>query len=218
MSGAWFIVMVVQWLLTLFLLFLVIGILRYLALVKERWDVAAPRISGYELGQVVEDIELIDIHTTSHHLLELIGRRRGALLFFVTSGCSSCILLMNQITELLNHPEIPIEKTLIMIVRGSIGNLQLLISDYPNLGSNQVILLSDEKSTAVSQFGIISVPTAFVLNKEGRVVDLTLNPHTTNWLYKSIGVKPPETPLSTGHVAIVAPSAHQNDPFQGMPL
>lgn len=205
MSGPWLIAFVVQWLLTIFLFLLVFGILRYLASVKERWDSAVPAVTSYELGQRIVDVELNDIKSMPFHLLDLTHRLNGAILLFVSSGCGSCTTLLQQIAEIFNRSEASLERTLIIIVAGSPKNIQHFLETYPSLESNQVFFLSDERSVASSQFGILTMPTALVLNKEGGIVDQTFNPHVTNWIYRATNIQPPKEPLTTGQVAIFAP-------------
>lgn len=209
MQGIWLVVFVFQWIITLGLATLTIGILRYLSVVKERWDLAVPAITRYEIGETIDDLEVVDLSNNSKHLKEVIHQAGGAVLLFVSSGCSSCDTVIKQVGVILSYQGVTLTRQLIVIALGPTGSLERLLDAHPNLNDNRLLLLRDEQGRAMSQFRITASPTAVAVNYDGNVVNQTFNPHVSGWLYKMLGVKPPAEPETRGRIGLVVPAAFQ---------
>lgn len=208
MQGLWLIAFIVQWILVLGLVVLVIGILRYLASIQERWNLAIPTVSSYELHQHIGEFELPDRTGTmlkSRNLLH----QSGAVLLFITAGCQSCTTLLAQVSELVTRRNLVLARPLILIAIGDRKKVEQLLSMHVNLASDRVMILIDEKSAVLHQFGISSLPTGLAVDHEGRLMNQTFNPHAAHWLYKIIEVTPPEQPVTQNMQAIISPAAYR---------
>ncbi|SRR6266542_1911303 len=208
MQGAWLIAFIVQWVMMLILALLVAGILRHLAIMQERWNLAAPPITAYELGQPIADFELPDATGTKVKSNDLLHQSDGAVILFVSTNCSSCATLLAQVSELVARPDVSLTKIIVVIVLGAVSSLERLSIEYPNLVNTHVVALADENATAVGQFGIRFVPIGLLVDREGHVSNQTLNPHAANWLYTVVGAIPPLEPVSRGAMGLVLPAAY----------
>lgn len=207
MQGLWLIAFLVQWAIVLMLAVLVIGILRYLASVKERWNLAIPAITKYELQQRIDDFELPDVAGMIVKSTNLLTRS-GAIILVVTATCQSCTVLLAQVSEIASRRETALAKPVILIVLGPKDSTERLLDTYPGLtSSDQVIALIDEQGVAVRKFGVDAVPTGFIVDHEGRMLSQTSNPHLTNWLYTVTKTSLPKEPIVTGLVSRRVPSA-----------
>lgn len=191
MPGPWAIAFVVQWLLVLVLIVLVAGILRQLSLLQQGVNTAVPVVSTYRNGQRIDDFELPDANGTRWRISDLVRRREGAVLLFVSFSCPACLILLDQIRELVSREALTLKRTLIVMGVGSTNAAVQLLEAEPALGSSEVVILSDEGATALRQFGITSVPTGLTVDQHARVVDQSLNPHVANWLYIAADAAPP---------------------------
>ena len=206
MQGPWLIAFFVQWMLVIILLVLVVGILRYLSSVKERWTLAVPAITRYELGEIVADFEAPDMRNSPIKIKELLSRfNRGIVILFVSAKCTACETSMQQVIELLSRQQEAFSKTLLIVALGRESSLELLLEKYPSIVDSRVFLLRDEKGAALSQFGITRSPTALVIGVKGDVIDQTFNPHVAGWMYKAFAVNPPLEALTRDAQTLVVP-------------
>lgn len=207
MQGLWLIAFLVQWAIVLILAVLVIGVLRYLVSVKERWNLAIPAVTKYELQQHIDDFELPDVAGVMIKSTDLLSRS-GAIILLITATCQSCTALLTQVSEIATRREVVLAKTLIVIVLGSKESVERLLSTYPGLTGNQVITLIDEQGIAVRQFGVVAAPTGFTVDREARMLNQAPNPHLANWLYTVAEVPPPKEPIVSGPVVRRIPTAY----------
>jgi cytochrome oxidase Cu insertion factor (SCO1/SenC/PrrC family) len=209
MQGVWLIAFIVQWVMLLILTLLVAGILRHLAAVQERWDLAAPPISTYEINQSIAEFELRDATGTKVQSRDLLHQSNGAVILFISTTCSSCSTILAQVSELIARRDVSLTKTIVVITLGAAGSLASLLDEYPSLVNSQVVTtLADEEGITLRQFGIVSVPIGLAVDREGRLVTQTLNPHVANWLYTVLGTTPPTEPVMQGVTTIIKPAAY----------
>ncbi len=210
MSGLWLVTFLVQWVIVLVLLVLVAGILRYLASVEERWNLIAPPVSSYELGQRIENFALPDMTGQLIHSEDLLRRSNGAVFLFVSTSCSACEALLAQVSEIATRPNGLLKKSLVVVVLGVTGNLEQLLVSYPSLSNEKIVVLTDPDGIALRQFGITAVPLGLALDRESRLVHQTHNPHVTKWLYVRLDVTPPTEPISSGRTSLIVPAAYRS--------
>lgn len=89
MHGIWLLTFVAQWILLLTLTLFVVGILRYMAGIQERLELAAPHISRFDVGERVSDFVLPDITGRVVDSREFIGNGNSTILLFLNPECSS---------------------------------------------------------------------------------------------------------------------------------
>lgn len=207
MQGLWLIAFLVQWVLVLTLIVLVIGVLRYLVSVKERWNLAIPAITKYELQQRIDDFELPDGAGVIVKSTDAFSQS-GAVILLVTATCQSCTALLTQVSEVVTRHEVLLAKPIIVIALGSKDDVERDLSPYAGLTSSQVTVLIDEQGIAVQQFGVDAVPTGFSVDREGHMLNQTSNPHLANWLYVVTKVPPPKEPIVIGPVTRRVPTAY----------
>jgi peroxiredoxin len=207
MQGPWFILFVVQWVIVLVLVFLVAGILRHLAAVEERWKLAAPPITSYELGQRIADFELPNAAGALVRMIDLLRRPNGAILLFATTSCTTCEALLAQVEEFMVSSPPPFNSALVVIAAGKGDIFEHLFSKHPGLSNGQTVMLADGEGKVFNQFGITAVPVGLALDRQGRVTHQTHNPHVANWLYTRLGVTPPPPPATPRVTSIMTPAA-----------
>lgn len=209
MQGIWLIAFVVQWVMLLVLTLLVAGILRHLAVMQERWDLAAPPITTYEINQPIAEFELLDAAGTKVQSRDLLHQSSGTVILFVSTTCASCSTMLDQVSELIARQDLSLTKTIVVIVVGVAGSLARFLDQHPGLvNSRDVKMLADVDGIALRQFGVVSVPTGLAVDRKGRLVTQTLNPHVTNWLYTVLDTTPPMQPVHKGVTAIIKPAAY----------
>jgi len=208
MDGIWLIAFLTQWLLVLFLVLIVAGILRQLKVMQERWDLAAPPITTYDLGERIADFELSD--AAGEHMLgtRLLQLSDGGVILFISSTCSACAIVATQISDIVSRPHLAPSKMFIVIVVEAVDRLRWLFDEHPGLRNQNVVLLTDENGDVARQFGVRSVPTGLAVDKGGQVISQSFNPHVGNWLYKSYGVHPPTEPISQTAISLRVPGIY----------
>jgi hypothetical protein len=208
LQGLWLVAFGLQWLLILILCVLVAGILRYLGSIQEKIDLVAPAISRFALGERVSEFTLPDIWGNKFASTSWIGQRERVMLLFLNSTCDSCKTVVKQLAEVLERPEHAQgeEWAFLLICPGELVAIQDMVKSIRS--SQKVAILHDEgtDNLVTQAYGVRAHPTGMALDKRGRVVDQTFNPHA-GWLYQVMGIPEPTTPVTTGpHALIVARS------------
>lgn len=203
MQGAWLIAFTVQWVMVLILALLVIGILRHLVIMEQRWNLATPPISAYEKGQRIAEFELPNPTGTKLRSSDLLDQSDGGVILFVSASRSACVTLLTQVAAIVTRRDMTLKKSLIVIGVGGAGTVARLLELHPDLQGSQVVMLSDDDSVVLRQFGITAVPTALAVDRQGRVIDQNLNPHVEKWLYAKLGAISAEDPTSGKYVSVV---------------
>ncbi len=214
MEGIWLIAFLVQWALLLFLAVLVAGVLRQLRFMQERWQLAAPPVTVYELHQQVAEIVLPDVTGRQVHLSEHLARGDGGVILFVTPTCSSCATVLAQVSELISRQGMSLAKTFVIIVLGNRADVESILRSQPKLRCERVALLSDEGAKVAGQFAITVVPTGLAVDSERRVLDQTFNPHAANWIYKAVSATPPLQPVTQQASGLVVPTIYSRQERQ----
>lgn len=211
MEGVWLIAFLIQWLLLLFLVLIIVGVLRQLRIMQERWHLAAPPITAYELGERIADFELPNAAGTQVQSNRILQLTSGGVILFVSSTCSSCAAVMAQVAELVTRSNIVLSKVFILIVVEPLeatDSLRKIYETYLGLNDRQVVLLADDQGDVTRQFGVRSVPTGIVVDKDGHVISQTFNPHAANWLYKVTNTPAPAEPASQGATSLRIPGIY----------
>lgn len=209
MQGLWLVAFGLQWLLILILCVLVAGILRYLGSIQEKIDLVAPAISRFALGERVSEFTLQDIWGNTFASTSWIGQREQVMLLFLNPTCDGCKTVVKQLAEVLQRPERVEgeEWSFLLICPGELVAIKEMVESL--LSSQKVAILHDEDADKLvsRDYGVRTHPTGMALDKRGRVVDQSFNPHA-GWLYQVMGIPEPTTPVTTGpHPLIVARSA-----------
>ncbi len=211
MQGIWFVAFVLQWVLLIVITVLLAGVLRYLAAFQERMKLAAPPISRFELGERVSDFELPDLRGGIFPSRSLRGQ--AAVFLSISPGCGSCRSVVAQIAELATRPGTmeALGQRIVLIVSGKREAFNDMLRENPDLNSDALIVLNDEKGIISHQYGIISVPSGIAIDQGGRVRSQSMNPHV-NWLYKVLEVTAPVgTVEPVGKRTFVGPAIHVPD-------
>lgn len=214
MEGIWLIAFLVQWVLLLFLAVLVAGVLRQLRFMQERWQLAAPPVTVYEIHQQVAEIVLPDATGRQIHLSQHLARGDGGVILFVTPTCSSCATVMAQVSELVSRQNMSLSKTFVMIVLGNRADVDSILRSYPELRCERVALLWDADAKVAGQFAVAVVPTGLAVDGERRVLDQTFNPHAVNWIYKAVEAMPPAQPVTLPATGLVVPTLYSRQESQ----
>jgi hypothetical protein len=98
MGAAWIAVIITQWVVILLLCLVCIGILRYLAVFRERMEIAAPPTTAMSPGEQIGDLEF---HQIGGGLPFRIPNGRPCLLAFVTAACGGCREFLSQVNDIL---------------------------------------------------------------------------------------------------------------------
>ena len=81
----------VQWVLLLFLAVLVAGVLRQPRFMQERWQLAAPPVTVYELHQQIAEIVLSDATDRQVHLSRHLARGNGGIIARMAAWAASAV-------------------------------------------------------------------------------------------------------------------------------
>lgn len=204
MQGIWLVAFGLQWVLLLILVVLVAGILRYLGSIQERMNLAAPRISRFDLGERVTDFELPDIRDRTFNSASWIGHSNKVMLVFLSPVCDSCKTVVKQIVELVNRSGDSEVRgwSYILICHGELVAIKEMVEQL--LPFENIAILHDdvEESLVSRQYGVRTHPAGIAMDHRGHVIDQTFNPHT-GWLYKVMGVSEPINPVETGIQATI---------------
>src|SRR5580700_5697230 len=98
MGAPWIAVIVTQWVIIVLLCAVCLGILRYLAVFRERMDLAAPPTTALNIHDRIPDLEFEQLAT---HTPFTIPRGRSCLLVFVTATCGSCRNFLAQVDDIV---------------------------------------------------------------------------------------------------------------------
>jgi peroxiredoxin len=210
MAGVWLVLFVVQWAILLVLALVLLGVLRYLARIQERIDLAAPHISAFELGEPLADFRLPTSDGRDFSLSDLRSRERPSLLLLLTPSCGSCKVLMAQLKELADRrPAWDASNTDVVLISGGADLDHEAVQALTNNGG---LVLLDLEGAVFSRFGIRGLPTGLSVDARGLVSDQSANPHAGNWLYRKLGVAPPAQAISSGWGAMILPRAEMVGP------
>jgi hypothetical protein len=184
---------------------LMAGVLRYLQSVQERIALATPAISRYEIGERIDPLSLPALDGGEFALDTLTLAGQAAVVLVVAPGCSSCRTVMTQLDTILAGSPAPILRRQVVVVAAGAPDEQER-SRLADLQRRGVVVLLDASGRTMKGYGLRVTPTALVLDERGTLVDQTWNPHAANWLYKHLGVVPPEVPVRGENVGVVMPA------------
>ncbi len=207
MHGIWLIAFVVQWILLALLAVLFAGVLRYLASLQEKLQLAAPLISRFELGEQVGAVDVTDLHGNQATSTQAIGQGRNVLLLLLSPKCGSCKTIVAQITEMARRPGGVLASgwSITLLFAGDRPTIDEVVQKNPPLLSDGITLLIDEQGVSLAQYGIPSVPTGLALDRRGRLLTQSMNPHA-NWMYKTLTIDAPAQSVSEGVQALITPT------------
>lgn len=196
MQGIWVLAFTLQWVLVLLLVLVTAGVLRYLASIQERLDLAAPHISKYELGERIDDFSLRSMGGGMVARDDVARLGLPALFLLVQAGCGSCVTLMMQVAELGRRPGgwRTLEWSPVFVCAGEPSAIEQMAMETEVADLEGVTLLVDEDWEVPRQWGVRNAPTGIAADSRGVVRAQSFNPHQ-NWLYKVLDVLPPVTPI-----------------------
>lgn len=210
MEGIWLMAFLVQWVLMVFLGLLVIGILRQLNVMQQRWNMAAPPITALEIGDELPPVTLPDLHGSAVAVNARLRHRGGALLF-LSADCSSCRMLLERLSRLeqreRNHgQDRDGQKEVVLVVMGDQAKARRLLDEFPHL-AEQACVVFDADGVMSRRLAIVAVPTGIAVDEDGRVVSQTFNPHAGQWLSQALRV---DIPAQDAHtlVGMVVPAVY----------
>ncbi len=214
MEGIWLIAFLVQWALVLFLGLLVIGILRQLSVMQQRWNMAAPPVTALEIGDELPDITLPDWYgsmvSVKAHLCH-----RGGVVLILSAGCSACRTLVERLSQLeqVRNNGSATDGSLVVIMLGDRAEAHSLLDEL-TCKLPQLAVVFDADGLVSRQLAIVAVPTGIAVDEGGHVVSQTFNPHVGQWLYKALKVRAPAQEAQT-LVSVVAPVIYAQRREQG---
>lgn len=165
MSELWIASLVVLWLLTLFLAFLLAGALRQIGLLQIRLGSDPGALitrTGLDRGTSAPDFDLIDVRTDEQVRLSKLARR-PRVLAFISTNCSSCIELIPHLNEVIATRRSEFE--FLAICRGSMASCLALSQD----SGLQARMLHDPGGLTETAYSVSLTPFVFVLDADNRV-------------------------------------------------
>ncbi|MCS6846512.1 MAG: hypothetical protein RMN52_02205 [Anaerolineae bacterium] len=204
MEGIWLIAFLAQWALLLLLGLLVIGTLRQLGIMQQRWRMAAPPITSLEIGDVLPDLYLPDqdseIVPVSGHL-----KQRGGVILFLSGACAACRMVLEQL-EALEDSDVA-NRGVVLIMVGDVAEARRLLRSHPGLAP-AILVVFDVEGTAMRRLNVIAVPTGLVVDERCRLVSQTFNPHAGQWIYKALRIAPPIQREAHAEVGLIVPAVY----------
>jgi hypothetical protein len=184
MGSAWIAVIVTQWIVIAILCLVCIGILRYLAVFRERMELAAPSTTALSIGERIPELEFQRVDTDSTFQ---VPRGRACMLAFVSTTCGGCTAFLTQVDEILirgrrdNRIDVAIA-----VMDADPTNFVATWKRIATSTSASVYAVRDTRNSARGMLGVWTLPTVVIIDERGRISDQTTNPHITGWLYKAL--------------------------------
>ncbi len=189
MSGIWLATEILQWIVLLFLVVLNLGMLRYLASLREQTQSRLPETSKFKLGEQVSNFALPDIHNTLFATEQLFGHNTRILLLFLNSGCGPCKTIVEQIEELAQRSGglKALKWNVILICIGEVEASQKMVE---NLSSSDLTILLDKDASIAQQYKIPTTPFGMAIDGLGNLYSQSFQP-ASMWLYSILDVPAP---------------------------
>lgn len=198
MSAIWIVAFVAQWILLITLFLLMIGLLRYVAPVKDHIDATVPHISRYDVGDRLADFALPDLDGRMISSASILQSGQRALILLVSAGCSPCKTLVMQLEELFGRTgQVQDSWTVALIFGGERHMVSEMLNEHGTTLRGRVRILVDEDDKAKRLFGVRHSPVGMVVARDGRLVTQSIMPYA-NWLYKVFNVLPPKEVIVDG--------------------
>lgn len=202
MSSVWIAVVATQWIVIGLLTLATIGILRYLAHFRERMELAAPPTTAHYIGEQIPSLEFQDLFT---RLPYGVPNGRQCLLLFVSFTCGSCNDLLAQVEGISARRRNPNPVDLaVIVIDDDPSKLTTTRPALRNASAADVHVLAEVNNSAVEALGLWALPTAMLVDAQGRLVDQSFNPHVAGWLYRALKEPVPADGVSTRTVTSVA--------------
>ena len=116
------------------------------------------------IGKPIQDFKLVTLQAGEKSLSDLRGGKR-AIVFFWATWCPHCREALSKINA--NRDEIT--KKGIQIVLVDIGEKAEVVSGYLEKNKIDMDVMLDEKTDVATLFGIVGVPTFYLVDKDGTV-------------------------------------------------
>ncbi len=193
MQGIWLVTYILQWILVLLLVVLNIGILRILASLQDQAKSRRSGKSRFGLGEKVDDFTLSTTQDTTFTSKSLFEKRR-VVLFFLSSTCSPCKSVIEQIQELTQRSGglKALGWDFILIYNGDQSAIKEISRD---LASSDVVILIDENGTTTHNYSIPSTPFALAIDGRGNLYSQSSRP-TSMWLYAILNIPAPDKSIA----------------------
>jgi hypothetical protein len=211
MSGVWIAVIVTQWILLVVLCLVCVGILRYLAVFRERMELAAPTITALSIGEAVPELEFTELVTQAPFSLT---RGRSCLLVFLSSTCPGCRQVLAQMDELAARGRRSTGTEIALVFVDEV--LPEALVSWPHLDADSGLhVLRDPRALVPEVLGVWSLPTAVLVDRRGRVEDQSPNPHAANWIHRALSEEVPKTETREGSwTPLAVPSTNGAQPIE----
>lgn len=115
-------------------------------------------------GQAAPSFSLKDLNENKVSSLDFIGKK-PLLLFFWQTTCPHCMSAMKELDKITPS----LEKRGAKIITIDIGESQRLVSSYMKQNNYNLIVLLDKDEVLVEPYGLIGVPTFFLVGKDGKI-------------------------------------------------
>jgi len=118
-------------------------------------------------GRLAPDFTL---ETINGHEVNMTQYRGGqpAMIFFWATWCPHC---RNQLKELTYNRQ-AIEASGIKIILVDVGESLRKVSEYVNVNNISLDVFLDESAEIANNYEIVGVPTFFLINREGIIIDV----------------------------------------------
>jgi thiol-disulfide isomerase/thioredoxin len=183
----WIIVFILQWIVLVFLICIMAGVLRYLGSIQDKIEEVIPRSSRFVRGEYATEFSLPDL---SGHVIaskSLLKKEQELLLLFLSTKCDSCQALLGTLAHLVStYQNVTIKHSIALVVAGELDSVANMAQKY--LRQLECIhILVDQAGIVIQNYGISGTPFGIVLNSHGRVMRQMLGP-TLNWLELVLGI------------------------------
>jgi hypothetical protein len=203
MEGIWLVAFLAQWALLLFLGLLVIGVLRKLSLLQQRWNMAAPPITSLEVGEALPELRLPDRSGSPVEVNAYLKGRGGAVVF-LSGTCASCRAVLEQLGALDNRDVV--NRGLVLIMVGDAAEARRSLEAH-SLTLPFLLVVFDVEGSTMRRLSVLAVPTGLIVDERCRLVSQTFNPHAGHWIHRALHIPPP-TRETRADVGLVVPMTY----------
>src|SRR5579863_8453301 len=179
-TGGWLFLYSIQWVLTIFTLILVIGMMRKIEpMTRDAKRIASP--TGFMDGEKIPEIIGARVSGTKTSIVDLIARNADALVLLVSPTCKTCDNLLYRLLEMATRPSFSFARRVILIVGGQNGGRHLPVRRLAESSNQSVDVLFDEPDFISRTLGVQAVPVGFLLDSAGIIRDQKLDPVRDGW-------------------------------------
>ena len=168
MIDFWLMSYVVLWILVLVMAILLIGVLRYLGILFQRYDRLAgrnPPPTTLKTGQLLPDLTLRMNGREPVTISSLRGKSTAILV--VRPGCSPCKALLREVSQGGSFAADGAERIVVVSMSSVVSTLEMV--DGISL-PDSVKLLVDENGQVENRWGVVATPVSVIVDADLKVV------------------------------------------------